>query len=380
MLTIRTVPLITYLGALYVLLASIVILSPSHEIPIWWVLSAVVFLPSIAITIIAGNAIEKLLAVTSLLFVALLPFGFPGTLLGWSGSLLLGLQCGRIWFRQFLNGRIDLMFWTLAIAPIFCTKILLDLATVGISEELLSNFFQAASINYANSILLGSASLVGTCMILQDLSISKGLCKIKNLNSLRTIALFLMPISLVFVLVTDYRSGVIGISGLLIFYMTRFSKSAGYSLFAVVAISLVFFYEYILFFLVPGRDNVGELFTELVDEDNRFYRAIKFAGRVLTDKSDFANWVNYFSVSALTDFLAVTFPLSVAMLIYFLIYFKSIFKLVLSRMHWEQRVSLLLILGSGLAVSLLQPDFFNMFVFGFQISLINSYVRFRSSN
>lgn len=380
MLTVRFNPLLAYIGALYVLLASIVILSPSHEIPIWWLVSAVVFLPSITIAIIVGSAIEKFLAIVSFLFVVMLPFGFPGTLLGWGGSLLVGLQCGRIWLSQFLNGRIDLLFWTLATAPLFCAKIFFDLATEGISHELLSNFFQAASINYANSVLLGSASLVATCMILQDMSISKHAGTIKKAKLVRKIALSLMPISLLFVLAMDYRSGVIGIFGLLIFCFSQFSKFSRYSLFALAAISLVFFYDYIIYFLVPGREGVGELFTELVDDDNRFYKAINFAARVLVDKKDFAAWVDYFSVSALSDFLAVTFPLSVVVIIYFFMYFKSVFKLGISRMPWEQRASLLLILGSGLAVSLLQPDFFNMFVFGFQISLINSYLRFRRAN
>lgn len=377
MLTIRFNPLLAYIGALYVLLASIVILSPSHEIPIWTLVSAVVFLPSITIAVIVGSAIEKLLAIVLFLFIAMLPFGFPGTLLGWGGSLLVGLQCGRVWLSQFLNGRMDLLFWTLATAPLYCSKIFYDLATEGISHDLLSNFFQAASINYANSVLLGSASLVATCMILQDMSISKHSGLINKTNYIRKIAIFLMPVTLLFVLAMDYRSGVIGVIGLIIFYFFQFSNFLRYSLFALATISLVLFFDYVINFLVPGRDGVGEIFTEILDDDNRFDRSVNFAVKVLIDKNDFDVWINYFSVSALSDFLAVLFPLSIVIIIYFFMYFKSVFKLGISRMRWEQRAPLLLILASGLAVSILQPDFFNMFVFGFQISLINSFLRFR---
>jgi hypothetical protein len=380
MQAIKIPPLVSCFGSLYVSLASIVILIPNIEIAIWWWISAIVFIPSILLAIIAGSAIEKLLATLSFMFVVLVPFGFPGTLLGWGGSLLIGLQCGRMWLSQFLNGRIDMLFWSLATAPLFSAQILFDFANEGISYELLSNFFQAASINYANSVLLGSASLVATCMILQDISIFKQVGIINNSKYVRKIALFLMPISLVFAVSMDYRTGVIGILGLLLFYFSRFSFVFRYSLLALVVISLVYFYEFVLNFLVPGRVNVGDLFTELVDDGNRFDRATNFAAKVLVDKTHFAAWIDYFSVSALGDFLAVTFPLSFVIIIYFFIYFKNIFKLGVSRIPWAQRSSLILILGSGLAVSLLQPDFFNMFVFGFQISLINSYLRFQGTN
>ncbi len=380
MLIIRFKPLLTYLGSLYVILASIVILIPSYEISIWWGISAVVFLPSIVVASIYGTAIERLLAILSFIFVAMLPFGFPGTLVGWSGSLLIGLQCGRTWFTQLLNGRMNILLWTFAIAPLFCMKIFIDLATEGISHELLSNFFQSASINYANSVLLGSASLIATCMILQDIINADKQGTIKNVKRVRNIALLLMPISLGFVLAMDYRSGAIGVIGLLIFYLSRFSKIMGYYLCGLLLILVIFFYEFIVYFLVPGRDGVSEIFTELVDDDNRFYRAINFASKVLIDKSNFAGWVDYFSVSALSDFIAVAFPLSVFIVLYFFIYLKNIVKTGLFSMRWEKRASLMLILGSGLAISLLQPDFYNMFVVGFQISLINLHVRFRSIN
>lgn len=375
MLTIRFNRLLTYIGAVYVLFASAVLLSPSHEVPIWWVVSAVVFLPSIAIAICVGSAVEKLLAVVSLLFVALLPFGFPGTLLGWGGSLLIGLQCGRLWLSEVLNGRVGILFWALAAAPVFCTKILVDLATVGISHEMQSNFFQAASINYANAVLLGSACLAATCMIVQDISISKRLGSVNRVRFVRKMALFLMPISLILVLAMDYRSGILGVVGLILFYASRFSKWISYSLITLAAMSLVFAYGYIIEFLVPGRDRLEEVVTELLGEDNRVSRGISFAGRVLIDKVDFTSWLEYFSVSALSDFLAVTFPLSIGIFLYFANYFKSIFKVALSPMRLDQRASLLLILASGLALSLLQPDFFNMFVLGFQASLIVTFAR-----
>jgi len=370
MLTIRLSSLVSYISALYVLLASIVLLSPSHEVAIWFGISAVVFLPSILIAIFSGNVIERLISILSVIFLILIPFGFPGTLLGWSGSMLIGLQSGRVWFRNMVGGSLGIVFLTFSVGPIFSANIIYLFASVGISHELQSNFFQAASINYASALLLGCASLVGTCLIVRGIYFRKKDVISAGSQIFIKVMLFLILISILFVLIMDYRSGFIGVLGVILFIISRMPKVASRLSLLFLLIFTIIFYSYIVDFLVPGRDGLDAIFTELVDEDNRVTRAVNFSAQVFFNKVDFNNWTKIFSVSALSDFMSVSFPLSIGLFIYLLIYIKNILRIGLEEMRVDQRLSFFLLVSSGIAIPLLQPDFFNMFVLGFQASLI----------
>ena len=64
-------------------------------------------------------------------------------------------------------------------------------------------------------------------------------------------------------------------------------------------------------------------------------------------------------------------------MIYLLFYFKNILKIGFFGDFKILRYSLFILALSGVIISLLQPDFFNMYVLGFQAGLINAYVSFR---
>jgi len=142
-------------------------------------------------------------------------------------------------------------------------------------------------------------------------------------------------------------------------------------------IFLIIFHSYVIENLVPGRDGLDAIFIELVDEDNRVARAVNFSAQVFFTQVAFYNWMKIFSVSALSDFMSASFPLSIGLFIYLLIYVKNILRIGFEEMRADQRSSFFLLVSSGLAVPLLQPDFFNMFVLGFQASLIIALSRLR---
>lgn len=356
------------LSALYVCLVSLVLIFPESEVVIWLAISVIIFIPTTLIAAIKGIFIEKFLAVLSLPFIILIPFGMPGTLIGWIGSLLLGLLAGRYWFGNISYSRYNSLFYSLLLVPFFGLNIFYILASGGISYEDQSNYFQAASINYANSLFLGAATLVVVCSIAKN----KLLAEQDRRSWSVLLVYFLLCVSLFFTVAMDYRTGVIGSLGLIAYMLSRLP---GYKsiVFVVFLIFLLLIYSNeIVAFLVPGRDEIGAVVTELTDVDNRVQRALDFASLVIFDKTGFGGWSMQFSVSALSDLAAVLFPFSIFLFAYLLLYFKSLLFLILRTVRIDLKLSLFFLYASGTFVSLMQPDFFNLFVLGFQISLCQS--------
>lgn len=360
------------LSSLYICLASLVLIFPENEVMIWLAISIIVFIPATLIAAINGIFIEKFLAVLSLPFIVLIPMGMPGTLIGWIGSLLLGLLAGRYWFRNISSSRYNSLFYSLMLVPFFGLNILYILASGGISFEDQSNYFQSASINYANSLFLGAATLAAVCSIAKSNLLAKQDRRNWSVLSVHFFTYLLFCFSLFYTVAMDYRTGVIGSLGLLAYMLSRLPGYKSIILVILLIVLLLIYSNEIVAFLVPGRDEIGAVMTELTDVDNRLQRAIDFAYLVIIDKSGFDGWSMQFSVSALSDLAAVLFPFSIFLFAYLLLYFRNLLFLILRTVRIDQKLSLFFLYASGTFVSLMQPDFFNLFVLGFQISLCHS--------
>jgi hypothetical protein len=356
---------------LYVFLTLLVLFFPSNEVKIWFVISVGVFVPAIIIAVLEGNLIERILAFLSFFFIAMLPLGFPGTLIGWSGSFLIGLLSGRIWpyLVDKKKNRITSLF---LIAPLFFSVIMYEYTINGISHDVLSNFFQASSINYACSVILGCASLFGTCEIVRNKHFVENRRASQEGLISNVLIIFFLAMSILFILSMDYRSGLLGVIGLVLFIISRIPKASSWVFLLILFYLFISFFDFFINFIVPDRDSPVEIFSELAGENNRISRAVDFGGQVLLDKSDFSSWAEKFSVSALSDLMAVAFPLSIGVFIYLLIYLRNIFKIGSYENLKILRYSLFILTLSGVTITLLQPDFFNLYVFGFQMALINA--------
>ncbi len=315
---------------------------------------------------------ERYVAILFVLFSLLVPFGMPGTLTGWCGSLLLGLQAGRVFFRDFSSFYQKVFLFSVVAGQFLGLEILAKIITTGLTHEIQSDYFQSASINYANSLLIGCATITSTIWMMRFAGLAGASTDKKSNFYIYYSSVFISCFSIAFAILMDYRSGLIAVAGIFTFLICRFSKVFLYSTLVMCLVFLVRFSDEVIAYLVPGRDDLSMLFTELGEDDNRIERSIKFISSVLLDKSNFERWSTQFSTSALGDFIAAAFPASIILLLYIFFYLRNAGAVIFRLNRSTDRLSLSLLLMSGLAVALLQPDFFNLFVLGFQSSLINA--------
>jgi len=129
------------------------------------------------------------------------------------------------------------------------------------------------------------------------------------------------------------------------------------------------FNSFFISFVSQGTDDLTNVGSELAAGALRYDRILEFWRIASLNKINFVSWSKHFSVSALSDFVAALFPIS---LFFFIIPFVGIYKLLL-RVRVNNIFYFLIILTSwtsSLVMTFLQPDFFSMFSF-FLISSIS---------
>ena len=122
-----------------------------------------------------------------------------------------------------------------------------------------------------------------------------------------------------------------------------------------------YYYNLVANFFLPGRSEIVSLVGDLSEDSLRYDRIIEFWSVAGLSKLDFDVWSSHFSVSAMSDFTASLFPLSLL----FFIPALSMLKLV-GYLNSTARLPALIIIVSTLSsllISIFQPDFYSMFTF-----------------
>lgn len=308
-------------------------------------------------------------------------FGMPGSIIGWMSMVCMGYLVGAKVVKE--NER-----FLLAIKPFILLSIALSLwvcfknyQTV-FSHELLSDYFQASSINTIPILLVCSANLYSAIYYYMSFLA-------KDVNNFdfqinRWILVTLCMTAMLAVVVFDFRSGLgVFVLSILVGWSIIGSRYryVKYSLvFLVVGVSIIFIGDdiYAFFFelIVPGRDNIFSVLKEVSKGEVRYDRLVNFWEIAGFSKINFASWSQHFSYSGMSDLVAGLFPIS-------LVFFVPVISLpkLLGCLNSSRRLPAMIVLVSlfsSFLISMLQPDFYSMFTFFAIISLV--YFGERSKN
>jgi len=293
-------------------------------------------------------------------------FGLPGSISAWMSMTSMGFIIGRKF--HLMPEKINSVFYNFAIVLIVFTFWVLYknyLSPFDYSE--LSNYFQISSINTVPLLVVSMSNILCTVYYFQFLNNSD----IKD-RKRRNLLLFNVLLAVTVVITFNFRSGSLIFLSLFFVFIDFFGLKSRIYLFIPIFVFLLLsniFNSFFISFVSQGTDDLTNVGSELAAGALRYDRILEFWRIASLNKINFVSWSKHFSVSALSDFVAALFPIS---LFFFIIPFVGIYKLLL-RVRVNNIFYFLIILTSwtsSLVMTFLQPDFFSMFSF-FLISSIS---------
>lgn len=298
------------------------------------------------------------------LLLALLPMGMPGSIIGWMTMLCAGYFFGVSLIKdQFVTlGSIKPFFYLTILS---CLWILLQNYRNGFSQELLSDYFQASSINTVPLLMVCSANLYCAIHYYRTLFVpTRGVSIIytsKLIYALLFVAIFTT-------IVFGFRSGslLFGLAALVVFESFRIRGRIKKNIVLLLFVGLGFLninnlFDLVAGFLLPGRSEIVSLVGDLSEDRLRYDRISEFWSVAGLNKLGLDDWASHFSVSGMSDFTASLFPLSIL----FFVPALSMLKLVRYFKTADRLPALIIMFSaiSSLLISVLQPDFYSMFTF-----------------
>tara|TARA_B100000787_G_scaffold170303_1_gene165991 strand:- start:6263 stop:7342 length:1080 start_codon:yes stop_codon:yes gene_type:complete len=337
---------------------------PSFETTFIVIQFGLVFPLYLFLSLYATSAYALFLMCVYVLLLVLVPMGMPGSIIGWMTMLCAGYFFGVSLIKEnsVTLGNIKPFFYLTIFS---CLWVILGNYRNGFSQELLSDYFQASSINTVPLLMVCSFNLY--CGIYYYTG-----CIAQNRDD-TVINKYKLLFALLFVAILTtvlfgFRSGALlfVLLPLVVWESLKFRRKiirnivlflfAGFGFF-----SLNNLYNLLVNFFLPGRSEIVSLVGDLSEDTLRYDRIGEFWSVASLSKLDFDVWSSHFSVSAMSDFIAGLFPLSLL----FFIPALSMLKLV-RYMNSAARLPALIILvstSSSLLISVLQPDFYSMFTF-----------------
>lgn len=340
------------------------IVFPSIELSFIIIQFGFLFPLYIALCSIATSAYALFLMCMYLFLLLMVPFGMPGSIIGWMAMLCAGYFFGVSLIKEHLITLKSLkVFFYLTILS--CLWIVLQNYRNGFNQAQLSDYFQTSSINTVPLLAVCSVNLycgiyyyTGYIARNRDEMIVN---KYKLLFSLFIVAILT-------VLSFGFRSGslLFILLPLVLWHNIRFYGKFIRYIFYIIILGFGFLvaeyiYELMIKFFLPGRDSVVSLAGDLAEDTLRVDRIKEFWSISSQSKLKFDVWSSYFSVSAMSDFTASLFPIS---LLFFIPAF-SLLKLIRYFNSSKCLPAIIIILSafSSLLISILQPDFYSMFTF-----------------
>tara|TARA_B110000046_G_C13005092_1_gene404030 strand:- start:848 stop:1804 length:957 start_codon:yes stop_codon:yes gene_type:complete len=290
--------------------------------------------------------------------------GMPGSIIGWMTMLCAGYFFGvsLIKEKSVTLGNIKPFFYLTLFS---CLWVILQNHRNGFSQEQLSDYFQASSINTVPLLMVCSVNLY--CAIYYYIG-----CIVQNrddtvINKYKLLYALLFVAILTTVLF-NFRSGslLFVLVPLIVWESLRFRSKIIRNIVLFLFVGLGFLsinnlYNLVANFFLPGRSEIVSLVGDLSEDTLRYDRIGEFWSVAGLSKLDFDVWSSHFSVSAMSDFTASLFPLSLL----FFIPALSMLKLF-GYLNSAARLPALIIMVSTLSsllISILQPDFYSMFTF-----------------
>jgi hypothetical protein len=337
---------------------------PSLEITFIVIQFGLVFPLYLFLSLFTTSAYALWLMCVYVLLLVLVPMGMPGSIIGWMTMLCAGYFFGVSLIKEKLVtlGDIKPFFYLTIFA---CLWVILQNHRNDFSQELLSDYFQASSINTVPLLMVCSFNLY--CAIYYYTG-----CIARNRDDTvinkYTLLYALLFVAILATVMFSFRSGsLLFVVALLILWESLRIRSKvirNIVLFLFVGLGFLNInnlYNLVANFFLPGRSEIVSLVGDLSEDTLRYERIGEFWSVAGLSKLDFDIWSSHFSVSAMSDFTASLFPLSLL----FFIPALSMLKLV-GYLNSAARLPALIIMVSTLSsllISILQPDFFSMFTF-----------------
>lgn len=298
------------------------------------------------------------------LLLVLVPLGLPGSIIGWMTMLCAGYFFGVSVIKDSsVTLRNMKPFFYLTILS--CLWVILENYRNEFSQELLSHYFQVSSINTVPILMVCSVNLY--CAIYYYTGY---ICRNRDDTLIHRYKLLyaLLFFAILTTVVFGFRSGslLFLLLPLAVWESLRLRGKIIRNIILVFCAAFGVFsinnlYSLLLTFFLPGRSYVNSLVGDLSKDTLRYDRIGEFWSVASLSKIDFHVWSSHFSVSAMSDFTASLFPLSLL----FFIPALSMLKLV-GHLNSATRLPALIIMVSAfssLLISILQPDFYSMFTF-----------------
>lgn len=234
----------------------------------------------------------------------------------------------------------------------------------------LSDYFQKSSINTIPLLVVAMSNILCTVYYYQFLNNAN-----EKHYKKRNLLLLIVILAVTVVIIFDFRSGLLIFLSLFFLLIDIFGLKSKIYLFVPIFLFLLlsnFFKSFFISFVSQGTDDLTNVGSELAAGALRYDRILEFWRIAGLNKVNFVIWSKHFSVSALSDFVAALFPIS---LFFLVIPFVGIYKLFL-RVRKYNLFYFLIILTSWLSsfvMTIMQPDFFSMLSFFLISSILYSH-------
>jgi hypothetical protein len=295
-------------------------------------------------------------------------FGLPGSISAWMSMTCMGYIIGRKFSEN--PEKIKSVFYNFSkILVVFTVWVIYKNYLNPFDHSDLSDYFQKSSINTVPLLVVSMSNILSAVYYFQFLNDANPKdYKKKNL------VLIILALAVTVVILFDFRSGSLIFLSLFFIVADLLGLKSRIYLFVLVFgffLASNFLNSFFISFVSQGTDDLENVASELAVGALRYDRILEFWRIAAFNKMSFGSWSKHFSVSALSDFVAALFPIS---LIFLIIPFVGIYKL-LKRIKASSLFYLLIILTSwlcSLVMTVMQPDFFSMLSF-FSISAILYY-------
>ena len=292
-------------------------------------------------------------------------FGLPVSISAWMSMTCMGYILGREFSAN--PEKIKSVFYNFEkILIVFTLWVLYKNYLNPFDHSDLSDYFQKSSINTVPLLVVSMSNIICTIYYLQFFNNENP----KDYKK-RNLLLFTVVLAVTVVIIFDFRSGALIFLSLFFILTDLLGLKSRIYLFIPVLLLLLSsnsLNSIFISFASQGTGDLANVGSELAEGALRYDRILEFWKIAAFNKINFVVWSKHFSVSALSDFVAALFPIS---LFFLIIPFVGIYKL-LRRVRISNFVYFLIIFTSwlsSLVMTIMQPDFFSMLSF-FSISAI----------
>jgi hypothetical protein len=243
-------------------------------------------------------------------------FGVPGSALGYAISASIGLFVSQIFipeddrFKQF-----EFRMYVLSgvIFVIACLNLLYSNFRITFTIEQIADYFGQASINYASLTVASFCSIFATWCSVKQFG-SSFLSK-KQIIALRVVSGILAFCILGMSIIFSTRSAILGFLPPFLFAFQPKRPYLYISGIIIIGVLVYFifpvFSELVLLFVVPGRDNLGDLYSSELYGQERSESALLIFKKAIPKFTLCIGCSDYLSFSGISNLLALSFPFSI---------------------------------------------------------------------